>query len=125
MSIFQCEHCGCFDNTSLAGATATKFFPEWYDWTGIEDRKGKELCSACTPAKYADGSGGEDGTGKGKWHGQWNQQFFPMGEFETDPQGDLRHKKTKLSTEKWLETKEGKEWTKKESLKQSTETKNI
>jgi len=106
MSIFQCEHCGCADNTALACATSTKVFPEWYDWTGIEDRRGKELCSACSPSKYADGSGGEEGTGHGKWHGQWNQLFLPKGEFETGPDGNLRHKKTKLGLSEWLK-KEG------------------
>jgi len=39
-------------------------------------------CSACCPL------------GNGKWHGEFDRIYLPKGEFETAPNGNLRHKKT-------------------------------
>ena len=91
MSLFQCENCGCKENTALA-STYSWMFPESYDWTGKEERRGKKLCSACLPEKYSDGTE----TGHGKWHGKFDRHFLPKGEFVTDDEGNLRHKETGL-----------------------------
>jgi hypothetical protein len=64
--------------------TPTGFF----DWTGIEDRKGQHLCSVCMPTKYADGT---PVPGAGVWHVQFPRIFLPMGEFRTNREGNLEH----------------------------------
>lgn len=90
MSLFQCQHCGCKENTALA-STYSWISPESYDWTGIEDRKGKRLCSACLPERYADGTA----TGHGKWHGRFERTFLEKDMYETDHEGNLKRKKEK------------------------------
>jgi len=46
MSLFQCEHCGCVENTAVArqGFKMINDWFDWFDWAGIEGRKGKLLC---------------------------------------------------------------------------------
>lgn len=61
--------------------------PERYDWTGIEDRQGKMLCSVCGPTKHADGTPTEFG----QWHGRFNRVFLPKGMFITAQNGNLAH----------------------------------
>lgn len=89
MSLFQCQNCGCVENT----ATSHQGFVlvDCYDWTGIEDRKGKQLCSACGPGRFTDGQ-----TFKymGKWHDKFRRIFLPMGMFHTNRRGNLAHVKT-------------------------------
>lgn len=89
MSLFQCEECGCCENTALC-SMGHKPPSEWFDWTGIEDRKGKQLCSACGPSKYADGVQ----TGDGEWHGRFERVFLPKGKFRTNRVGNLEHLET-------------------------------
>jgi hypothetical protein len=85
MSLFQCQHCGCKENTALACQGCTGFAETFFDWTGFEDRRGKKLCSACAPTKYSDGTS----SGLGKWHGVFERVFLPMGMFRTDRKGNL------------------------------------
>lgn len=87
MSLFQCEHCGGRENTALSCQGIGKFAADWFDWIGIEDRKGKLLCSACAPSKHSDGTP----SGLGEWHDNFPQLFLPMGEFKTNDQGNLEH----------------------------------
>lgn len=89
MSLFQCENCGGRENTALS-LQGTKAISEYFDWTGIEDRKGKFLCSACAPAKHSDGTDSK----LGAWHGEFPQLFLPIGEFKTNGQGNLEHIQT-------------------------------
>ena len=91
MSLFQCEHCGCCENTALTSGYLS-INHDCFDWTGMEDREGKRLCSACNPAKFSDGTVSRKG---GKWHGQFDRVFLPMGEFHTNREGNLQHTKTK------------------------------
>jgi hypothetical protein len=63
---------------------------KWFDWTGIEDREGKHLCSACGPTRYSQGTPTE----YGKWHGQFDRVFLPMGKFKTNRVGNLEHIET-------------------------------
>jgi hypothetical protein len=86
MSLFQCENCGCVENTALASMTS-HVWPEGYDWTGIEKRRGKHLCSACIPALYHDDT-------FGKWHDKFQRSFLPKAEWGTDRHGDLVHQRT-------------------------------
>jgi hypothetical protein len=66
------------------------FTHKWFDWTGIEERKGKKVCSACGPSKYSDGSPTEYGV----WHGRFDRKFLPMGMFKTNKEGNLEHIET-------------------------------
>ncbi len=94
MSLFQCEHCGCVENTALTGGYLT-FNHRAFQWDGIEDRRNKRLCSACCPSTYRDGTKCSKG---GKWHGQFARVFLPMGEWETNKGGNLQHKVTKTES---------------------------
>lgn len=89
MSLYQCEHCGCCENTAL-GAYYSSIMPENFDWSGMEERKGKKLCSACGPTRYADG----DPTGYGQWHRKFARVFLPKGKFRTNQRGNLEHIET-------------------------------
>ena len=90
MSLFQCQFCGCCENTALGCYWPAKVEPELFDWTGIEDRKGQYLCSACGPTRYSDGKP----TQYGEWHGQFNRVFLPKGKFKTSRFGNLEHIET-------------------------------
>jgi hypothetical protein len=90
MSLYQCEHCGCCENTALGCYLSGKTFSELFDWSGIEDRKGKYLCSACGPTLYNDGNTTE----YGKWHGQFERWYLPMNMFKTNKRGNLEHIET-------------------------------
>jgi len=91
MSLFQCEVCGCCENTALTGANMCQDFAEkWFRWEGHEDKRGKKLCSACGPTKFKEG----DLSGLGKWHGKFDRIYLPMGEFKTNQVGNLEHIKT-------------------------------
>jgi hypothetical protein len=89
MSLFQCENCGCAENTALA-MQGFKAIADWFDWTGIEDRKGKLLCSACGPTSDADG----DDLPYGQWHDHFDRVFLPLGKFKSNREGNLEHIET-------------------------------
>lgn len=76
MSLFQCEYCGSVENTALS-IQGYENISEWFDWTGIEDRKGKKLCSACGPDR--------------KWHDKFTRVMFPIGTLKTDRFGNLEY----------------------------------
>ena len=90
MSLYQCEHCGCCENTALGHYWSARDYADDYDWTGIEERKGLRLCSACAPSRYS--RGGK--TGGGTWHGKFARTFLPMGMFKTNRRGNLEHIET-------------------------------
>lgn len=87
MSLFQCENCGCMENTACG----------WY-WCRNSKRLtpaehlGKPLCSVCAPQQYADGSDNEDMNGK--WHGRFDRKFFEKGMYVTNKKGNLEHRET-------------------------------
>jgi hypothetical protein len=90
MSLFQCRHCGCAENTALSGQGCDGYAQGFYDWSGIEEREGLKLCSACAPTKHADGTP----TQFGQWHGRFARTFLPMGMFRTARNGNLEHRET-------------------------------
>lgn len=90
MSLFQCEVCGCCENTALA-CQGFKHIEECFDWSYAPEREGKRICSACGPVQYAKGEGP---TEFGKWHGQFERVFLPLGMFVTNRVGNLAHKDT-------------------------------
>lgn len=89
MSLFQCEVCGCVENTAMA-FQGIKIMEDNFDFSGIEDRKGKLLCSACAPDKFDDGTS----SGLGKWHNAFKRRFLPKGMFKTNKAGNLEHVET-------------------------------
>ena len=89
MSLFQCEVCGCVENTTCA-FQGIKPMADEFDFTGIEDRKDKLLCSACAPTKFEDGTSTE----LGGWHGEFQRRFLPLGMFKTNKVGNLEHIET-------------------------------
>ena len=90
MSLFQCEHCGCRENTALSSQGCNGFFEKLFDWSYAPERKGMRLCSACAPVKYNDGNS----TNFGKWHCVFPRIYLPKGKFKTDEQGNLEHVET-------------------------------
>ena len=78
MPIFNCAKCGVIENTAT-GFYWNRHHVEDYDWTGMEEFKGKPLCSECAPTHYADGNR----TRYGKWHGKFEKEFRQLTKEET------------------------------------------
>ena len=89
MSLFQCENCGCVENTALA-SQGFKDIADCFDWKGVEERKGMLLCSACGPLLELDGLP----TGYGVWHKMFDRVYLPKGMFKTASNGNLEHIET-------------------------------
>ncbi len=89
MSLFQCENCGCCENTALS-SQGFRVLADIYDWTRIEDRKGMLLCSACGPERFCDG----EPTLHGTWHKEFDRVFLNKGQFKTNKDGNLEHIET-------------------------------
>lgn len=90
MSLFQCESCGCCENTALTHHGGYSR-PDHYNWEGKEHLKGKKLCSACSPTHFDDGTICPKA---GKWHGKFKRVYLPKGMFVTDREGNLKHKES-------------------------------
>ena len=90
MSLFQCENCGCVENTALSCRGFSGYSERFFDWSYSPELKGKLLCSACGPSKYVTG---ED-TEYGKWHNQFKRMFLPLGKLKTNSEGNLEHIET-------------------------------
>lgn len=90
MSLFQCEVCGCCENTALA-CQGFRYIEDCFDWDYEPERKGLRLCSACGPVQYANSDGP---TKYGVWHNQFDRVFLPLGMFVTNRVGNLAHKDT-------------------------------
>lgn len=83
MSLYQCDKCGCIENTALG----------WYWLTKHDDPRfdNRNLCSACAPPP-------DESVGRhhgGKWHGLFERVYYPLRSMETGPNGNLREKKRK------------------------------
>ena len=89
MSLFQCENCGCVENTAVS-MQGFKYTPDWFCWDYNPKLKGKLLCSACGPAKHSDGTESEFG----QWHDVFDRKYLPMGMFKTNRVGNLVHIET-------------------------------
>ena len=93
MGLFQCERCGCAENTAC-GVGMFYHAPSSFDWSFAPELKGKRLCSVCGPVRLA---GGQPTITEGKWHGLFPRMFLPMGMYVTDNQGNLVHRDTSAS----------------------------
>lgn len=87
MSLFQCEFCGCCENTALTSGYLT-FNHGNLDFSDFPERENLRLCSACTPKQFKSGVTIRKGGG---WHGKFRRVFLPMGKFHTNKQGNLQH----------------------------------
>ena len=90
MSLYQCQKCGCKENTAK-GLYHCRNNPEWFCFDDSDDMN-KALCSFCGPLTYSDG---ED-TKFGKWHGKFDRQFFELDTCYTDTEGNLRIKESEV-----------------------------
>jgi len=84
MSIYQCDNCGCAENTSLGAyhsRNSERLTPAGF--------LGKKLCSACAPTTFANGKAND--RFNGLWHGRFKRVFLPKGEFFTNNQGNIEH----------------------------------
>ena len=90
MSLFQCQNCGCCENTAVSHQGFT-MYPEAFDWSSMPERRGMQLCSACGPSHYKDGQKCKYG---GTWHGVFGRVFLPKGLFKTNKRGNLEHIET-------------------------------
>lgn len=90
MAIYQCEYCGCVESTNTSSGHKIKDTAN-VDWSKHQNKKGKILCSSCSPTHLKDGTP----TGEGQWHNEFPQRYLKIGEWETNSDGNLEHKKLK------------------------------
>ena len=90
MPQFQCDLCGCVENTALSFCSISPPFASdeeelnrYRELVGLKPgEKFGRYCSECCPS------------GDRKWHGLFDRVYLPKGKFETDPKGGLWHKVT-------------------------------
>ena len=71
MSLFQCDKCGCIENTACCGY--------WYRSFSKSNPKSLKWCSFCDPDIKA-------------WHFKFSRRFLPKDMFYTNREGNLSHK---------------------------------
>lgn len=106
MSLFQCEKCGCCENTALTNASYRMLDALVSDDELLKESYRKVLglesgvklgnyCSACTPLWFDDrgncgtGPNPSPEPGEGLWHGKFERVYYPLGSVYTDKQGNL------------------------------------
>lgn len=89
MSLFQCESCGCCENTALS-AQGFKMMKHLFNWNYKPELEGRLICSACGPSEYKCGAK----TKFGKWHDVFERTYLEKGKFFTNDRGDLEHTDT-------------------------------
>lgn len=98
MAVFQCDRCGCADNSAGGGTYNIRNRVESL-FDGV--KKGEKLCVVCTPATYKSGAPVK---GAGEWHGRLERVFLPLGEFETNDQGNLVHNSSRMGWRDFVDT---------------------
>lgn len=73
MPLFQCEKCGCVENTACCGYWGR-------NRPSLTHKKdlGKKLCCACESTTYPSGEAKDRG---GRWHNEFDRIFLPLGEW--------------------------------------------
>jgi hypothetical protein len=114
MSLFQCDKCGCRENTACsnmghafmnnaldADPGARAALASYREILGLKpgDKFGA-YCSACSPKWYKNGFFGigpnpHPAPGEGLWHDKFPREFLPPGSMITDFQGNLVPRKGK------------------------------
>ena len=90
MSLYQCEECGCVENTSCGHYHCRDSKEMW-----APEFVGRKLCSACAPTHFKSGEPVRRRDEKEGWHGRFERHFYPKGSLYTDDQGNVRNKVTK------------------------------
>ena len=72
MGLFKCAKCGCVDNTAL-GHFHCRTMVDQYDWTGLEEFKGKALCYECQSTYFSDGTISKKKEG---WHNRFPKRHI-------------------------------------------------
>ena len=86
MPIYQCEECGCVDNTAR-----TNYWVRNRKHLISGEYLGRALCSACGPNLYLSG----EKTPWGQWHNAFKRQYLPFNEWLFCPMTrNLIHKET-------------------------------
>lgn len=83
MSLFQCEECGCRENTACCDY-----------WVRYKKEDKRLLCSVCDPDIS-------------KWHNRFPRMMLPKGQFKTNSVGNLQHIETGLTDVSQFEIKGG------------------
>ena len=115
MSLFQCDKCGCRENTSCSNAAHPYFINHSADKNPrnaaamdsarerLDLKSGESFgayCSACSPFWFTEardlgvGENPNPTTKCGLWHGRFPRTYYPLGLMETDRVGNLSPKKT-------------------------------
>ena len=89
MSIYQCDDCGCAENTACGW-----FHSRNSKTLNKPEDVGKKLCSACATTEWPSGDAKKDFDGT--WHNKFKRTFLPHGEFFTNQQGNLQHTESGL-----------------------------
>lgn len=84
MSIYQCDKCGCAENTALGW-----FHSRNNTRLARQEVLGQKLCSACAPLNYPDGTRIKEFNGE--WHNKFNRVYLPHGMFITNDKGNIEH----------------------------------
>lgn len=108
MSLFQCDRCGCVENTALSeggylisGLVTEDEPPEivksYKAAVGLkEEEPFGNYCCVCCPMQFD--KKGEfkifEEKDRRQWHSDFPRTFLAKGEWETDERGNLRNKKT-------------------------------
>jgi len=88
MAIFQCQRCGCAENTGTGWFHSAHRNEKWFDGYA----KDEKVCSACAPTHYKDGSPVKKFNGE--WHGSFKRTFLPHDMFFTNDHGTVEHIET-------------------------------
>lgn len=88
MSLYQCEKCGCVENTACGfyHCSNSDLFCDYQEGT----KKGMKLCCECGPLKLTNGKP----TGYGKWHDCFVKAIYPFNSLYTDDDGNVKLIKT-------------------------------
>jgi hypothetical protein len=105
MSLFQCDRCGCLENTACTNG--------YHIRSSLQNEKGEAVesyrqimglkpgqpfgayCSVCTPVWFTEeGAYGVGPHSESRWHGKFERRFLPKGLFHTNEDGNLAHIET-------------------------------
>ncbi len=81
MSLYICDRCHTIENTALGMFNRTSAHKRWF---GDAIEEGEKLCSACTPALFADGSPNRKG---GTWHNEFHRELATPEWIEAQSEG--------------------------------------
>lgn len=128
MPIFQCDKCGCAENSAITKCSHSSYKMNVQfenDPTNLALNSYKKIigidpsmpfgryCSACCPVwfnnedKYGVGPNPNPKPGCGLWHNKFRRMFLPKGQFSTARNGNLMHTETQdEDVAKWKLAKE-------------------